>query len=46
MGFVMKKKDLKKIESFSIEDISLSNNCDYPDSEILMYDECQINDFR
>lgn len=43
----MKKEDLKKIESLSIEDISLSNNCeDYPDSEILMYDECQINDFR
>ena len=42
----MKKEDfVKKLGNLRIEDISLSSNEDYPDSEILGLDECIINDF-
>jgi hypothetical protein len=46
----MKKELSKEIKEkiakgIDFNNISLSKK-DYPDSEILMYDECSINDFR
>ena len=44
------KKELKKAitekiaKKIDFNSISLSNK-DYPDSEILMYDECEVNKF-
>ena len=45
------KKELSKAiaeqiaKEIDLNSISLSKK-DYPDSEILMYDECSVNDFR
>jgi hypothetical protein len=50
MGYIMKKELSKAIEEriakkIDFNSISLSKK-DYMDSEILMYDECSVNDFR